>query len=157
MGGRFADGHQCRNSGTTNTLSSTNTPGHDKFILALDIPNDWRSTQNDNLWQGVNGINNPCPKGYRLPTDTEWNAERASWGGSNDSAGAITSPLKLPAAGNRNYGYGDLLNVGSNGYYWSSTVYNNIGSKFLEFDSSNAKMENTVRARGLSVRCIKDL
>ena len=154
--GRFADGHQCRNSGTTNTLSSTNTPGHDKFILALDIPNDWRSTQNDNLWQGVNGINNPCPKGYRLPTDTEWNAERASWG-SNDSAGAITSPLKLPAAGNRNYGYGDLLNVGSNGYYWSSTVYNNIGSKFLEFDSSNAKMENTVRARGLSVRCIKDL
>ncbi len=40
---------------------------------------DWRSPQNDNLWQGVNGINNPCPSGYRLPTEAELEAERLSW------------------------------------------------------------------------------
>ncbi len=32
--GRFADGHQCRTSGTISTLSSCNAPEHDKFILA---------------------------------------------------------------------------------------------------------------------------
>ncbi|HOF81940.1 MAG TPA: FISUMP domain-containing protein, partial [Bacteroidales bacterium] len=153
--GRFADGHQCRNSGTTNTLSSTNTPGHGNFIFTSDPPYDWRSTQNDNLWQGVNGINNPCPKGYRLPTDTEWNAELASWG-SNNGTGAFNSPLKLTKAGGRNYGNGNTFDVGTKGYYWSSTV-DDIGSNFLEFGSSNAEMKNTVRARGLSVRCIKDL
>ena len=61
---------------------------------------DWRSPQNDNLWQGVNGINNPCPSGYRIPTEAELDAERLSWS-SDNSAGAIASALKLPMAGYR--------------------------------------------------------
>ena len=153
--GRFADGHQCRNSGTTNTLSSTNTPGHGNFILVSSHPYDWRSTQNDNLWQGVNGINNPCPKGYRLPTDTEWNAELASWG-SNNGTGAFNSPLKLTKAGGRNYGNGNTFVVGTKGYYWSSTI-SGIGSQLLEFDNISASITNHSRANGRSVRCIKDL
>ncbi|HOA10775.1 MAG TPA: hypothetical protein PKN65_10945, partial [Tenuifilaceae bacterium] len=36
--GRFADGHQCRTSGTISTLSSCNAPEHDKFILAPNSP-----------------------------------------------------------------------------------------------------------------------
>jgi hypothetical protein len=96
--GRGTDGHQIRTSGTTSTLSGSNTPGHGNFILAPNSPYDWRSPQNDNLWQGVNGINNPCPAGYRLPTEAEWNAERQSWS-SNNAAGAFASPLKLPVAG----------------------------------------------------------
>ena len=67
--GRRADGHQCRTSPTTVTLSSVDQPAHGDFILAPNAPYDWRSPQNANLWQGVNGVNNPCPSGYRLPTD----------------------------------------------------------------------------------------
>lgn len=63
--GRDADGHQIRTSGTTDTLSSMDVPGHGDFILAPNSPVDWRNPQNDNLWQGVNGINNPCPAGYK--------------------------------------------------------------------------------------------
>src|SRR5690606_24737546 len=81
--GRFADGHQCRNSGTTSTLSTTDTPGNGLFIISSI--GDWRSSQNNNLWQGVNGINNPCPTGYRLPTEAELDAERLSWSGNNAS------------------------------------------------------------------------
>ena len=33
--------------------------------------NNSNSGQNDNLWQGVNGVNNLCPSGFRLPTSTE--------------------------------------------------------------------------------------
>ena len=152
--GRAADGHESRTSGTTSILATSDTPGHGDFITNSSSPYDWRSPQNDNLWQGVSGTNNPCPSGYRLPTEAEWEAELTSWG-SNNSAGAFASPLKLPVAGNRNYSYGSLSNVGSNGYYWSSTV-SGMYACYLSFSSSNANMLSYYRARGFSVRCIKD-
>jgi uncharacterized protein (TIGR02145 family) len=153
--GRGADGHQIRTSATISDLSSSDTPGHGNFILAPSSPYDWRSPQNTNLWQGVSGVNNPCPAGYRLPTATELDAERLSWS-SNNSAGAFGSPLKLPVAGLRFYIDGLLYDVGSRGYYWSSTV-DGAYSRALDFGSSNAVMGGYYRACGHSVRCIKDL
>ena len=152
--GRKIDGHQCITSATTATLSSTDTPANGNFILAPNAPNDWRSTQNDNLWQGVSGVNNPCPTGYRIPTDTELDAERLSWS-VNTSVGAFASPLKLPLAGGRVYSSGSLNDVGTSGTYWSSAV-SNAHSRHLYFDSSNALMSTRNRAFGLSVRCIKN-
>jgi hypothetical protein len=152
--GRGSDGHQVRTSGTTTALSSSNTPGHGNFILAPNSPYDWRSPQNDNLWQGLSGTNNPCPSGYRLPTEAEWNAERLSWS-SNNSAGAFASPLKLPVAGGRLGSNGSLGSVGSYGYYWSSTV-DGSGSRGLYFGSTGAGMYYGSRAGGDSVRCLKD-
>lgn len=152
--GRGPDGHQCRNSATTQTLSSTDQPGHADFILTPNQPNDWRSPQNTNLWQGVNGVNNPCPAGYRIPTETELNAERLSWT-SNNAAGAIASPLKLPMAGYRDQSGGWLGNIGSGGDYYSSKV-TGTRSSYLAFNSSNAILTGNLRAYGLSVRCIKD-
>ncbi len=152
--GRGSDGHQCRTSATTATLSSTDVPGNANFILNTSSPYDWRSPQNTSLWQGVNGVNNPCPSGYRLPTETEMDAERASWI-SNSSAGAFASPLKLPVAGYRNASSGSLYYVGSGGYYWSST-FSGAYSRYLFFYSSNANMYTSARAYGLSVRCLKD-
>ena len=151
--GRAADGHQRRNSPTTNTRSSSDQPDHGNFILTSDSPYDWRSPQNDNLWQGVNGINNPCPADYRLPTEAEWTAERQSWS-SNNAAGAFASPLKLPMAGGRSGSSGSLFDVGSFGHYWSSTV-SGSGARFLIFYSGSANMYGYVRAHGHSVRCIK--
>jgi len=153
--GRAADGHQIRTSGTISTLSNSDTPGHGNFIINGSSPYDWRSPQNNSLWQGVSGTNNPCPSGYRLPTVAELDAERLSWS-SNNSAGAYASPLKLPVAGIRIPSDGSLDYVGSFGYYWSSTV-DGIGSRGLDFNSIDASMStNFYRADGLSVRCIKD-
>jgi uncharacterized protein (TIGR02145 family) len=152
--GRAADGHQIRTSPTTTTLSSSDQPGNVGFILATNSPNDWLSPQNTDLWQGVNGVNNPCPSGYRLPTETELNAERLSWS-TNNAAGAFASPLKLPVAGNRNASNGSLVNVGTRGLYWSSSVSSTY-SLYLNFDSSSANMITNYRANGFSVRCLKD-
>ena len=152
--GRAADGHEKRTSGTTSTLSTTDQPGHGDFITANDSPYDWRSPQNNNLWQGSGGLNNPCPVGYRLPTQAEWNAERSSWS-SNNGAGAYGSPLKLPVAGSRYSVDGSLDNVGSSGLYWSSTV-DGSSARFLGFNSSFADVLGNLRARGYSVRCRKD-
>ena len=152
--GRAADGHQVRTSGMTSTLSNSNTPGHGNFILAQNSPYDWRSPRNDNLWQGVNGTNNPCPLGYRLPTKAEWNEEQQSWS-SNNAAGAFASPLKLSVAGSRNFRSGSIYDAGSNGYYWSSAV-DGTYSRHLYFRGSSADMYSSNRARGRSVRCLKD-
>ncbi|WP_165779118.1 LamG-like jellyroll fold domain-containing protein [Rhodohalobacter barkolensis] len=153
--GRAADGHEKRDSDTTYTLSNTYTPGHGNFILNFDNkPDDWHSPQNDNLWHGVDGINNPCPNGYRLPTEAEWEAERQSWS-SNNRVGAFASQLKLPVAGHRNRASGSLDAVGSNGRYWSSTVFGSL-SRYLIFFDDAADMLNNYRAVGYSVRCIKD-
>jgi len=152
--GRLADGHQIRTSETTTTLATSDTPGHGNFIIAPSSPYDWRSPQNDNLWQGVSGTNNPCPSGYRLPTHAEWYAERLSWS-SNDAAGAFASPLKLPVAGLRRYYDGTLEWEGSRGFYWSSDVYS-ARAKYLYFSSDYANGLPDYRAYGFSVRCIKN-
>ncbi|MCK9452138.1 MAG: DUF1566 domain-containing protein [Bacteroidales bacterium] len=151
--GRAADGHQIRTSATTSAQSSSDNPGHGDFIIPGSSPYDWRSPKNDNLWQGVNGINNPCPSGYRLPTAAEWQAEILSWS-SADANGAFTSPLILPATGVRNYSDGSLEYVGSSGNYWSATV-NGTSTRHLNF-GSGAFLSSWSRAAGFSVRCIKD-
>ena len=163
--GRGSDGHQCVNryagDGVTtsantalNATVNTDTPPHGNFILASTGDNDWRSPQNNNLWQGTGGTNNPCPTGYRLPTETELNAERLSWA-SNNAAGAFASPLKLPMAGNRFGSNGALGNIGSRFFYWSSTV-NSTSVRVLDATSSSCSMASLIRVQGYSVRCIKD-
>ncbi len=151
--GRLADGHQIRTSGTTSTLSDSDTPGHSSFIRAPNSPYNWRSPQNNNLWQGITGINNPCPAGYRLPTEAEWNDERLSWSEDNAS-GAFASPLKLPVAGFRDH-FGSFGHVASFGHYWSSTIDGN-NSRRLYFGSDFTMVSSNFRAFGHSVRCIKE-
>jgi uncharacterized protein (TIGR02145 family) len=148
--GRLKDGHQCRTSSTTATTSKDDVPMHGDFITTSG---DWRSVQNDNLWQGVNGMNNPCPSGYRLPTETELNAERLTWG-TNDGAGAFASSLKLPRTAYRNLSNGALGDVGNGGYFWTSTV-SGTNSRSLIF-SNNAYFDSLGRGYGFAVRCIKN-
>ncbi len=151
--GRATDGHQLKTSGTTTNLSNSDTPGHDDFFLLSDSPWDWRSPQNDNLWQDVNGTNNPCPEGFRLPTGGELDAERGSWS-SNTSAGAYASALKLPVAGYRRID-GSLHHVGFKGFYWTATVHG-ASSVYLGLESYDGGIGYYHRALGYSVRCIKE-
>ena len=159
--GRGPDGHQIRTSGTTGLISSTDKPGHGNFILVYSSPVDWRSGQNGNLWQGVNGINNPCPIGFRIPTQAEWDTEKASWSAATTGVGAWSSPLKLPMAGmrlnddNASTNNGVLWHEGSRGYYWSSTI-TGTNSFRLAFSDNFSPTDNTFRGEGNSVRCIKD-
>jgi uncharacterized protein (TIGR02145 family) len=152
--GRRSDGHQCRNSATTTTLSSTDQPGNGNFIVAPNTPNDWRSPQNINLWQGLNGVNNPCPSGYRLPTETELDGERLSWS-SNNSAGAFGSTLKWSNVGGR-LTTGVLNAGGTTARYWSSTIISGA-SRALAFETTNAYLTGSfARAFGFAIRCIKN-
>jgi uncharacterized protein (TIGR02145 family) len=151
--GRLSDGHQSRGSETSYTLSISDVPGNGDFILANASPFDWCSPQNNNLWQGVSGINNPCPAGFRIPTLVELEAERISWSSQN-GAGAFASPLKLPSAGDR---YSTSISgAGYEGSYWSSSVVG-VKSSYLTFSTTSTNGTYSIdRIRGKSVRCIKD-
>jgi len=156
--GRGADGHEVRTSNTTTTTSDSDQPGNGDYILIPGDadPADWRNPQNDNLWQGVDGINNPCPTGYRLPTSDEWDAESISWS-NNDSNGAFASPLKLTLSGFRTFGDtndGGLGAIGLNGFYATSTV-NGTGVRAMVIGGQN-DIVGFPRAAGAAVRCIKN-
>jgi len=152
--GRGIDGHQKRNSSTVMKTSKLNKPGHNKFILNSCCTFDWRDPQINTLWQGLNGTNNPCPLGYRIPSEIEWNNERQTWG-SNNLNGAFTSTLKLAVGGQRDNNSGLLYSVGNSGSYWSSTI-DGENTKGLAIGTTNSSIISYRRGRGLSVRCIKD-
>ena len=152
--GRGADGHQLitwTNSNsysivnpTTTTLSSNDVPGHNNTIVSSD---DWRSPKNDNLWQGVNGINNPCPSGYRVPTESEWITEYSSWGSANP-AGALAASLKLPTPYNA-YWSSSISYVWGGNYARYMRLVNNVSGGFVH-------MYEHPRASDRAVRCIKN-
>jgi uncharacterized protein (TIGR02145 family) len=142
-------------NGTTKTLAVTDSPGNALFIEIGDaMSNDWRSSTNDALWQGKDGINNPCPAGYRVPTDAELTAEVTSYSITNPAT-AYASLHKFVVAGFRDYSDGFLNDIGTYGSYWSSTVSGRNASSF-DISSGGANSYSSDRAYGGSVRCIKD-
>ncbi len=151
--GRLDDHHQDRYSNTTSTISTINDPGHGDFITVDDTPWDWLNPQEDELWQDYGGINNPCPPGWRVPTEDELDIERASWS-SNNTAGAYGSTLKWPVGGCR-YNDGTLLVVGFDGCFWSSSVSEHQ-ARWLNVTDNHASILSGRRAFGMEVRCVME-
>jgi hypothetical protein len=149
--GRGNDGHASMNwtSGTTGTIvngattiqSTTDSPGHSDFI---DQTGDWRSPKNDALWQGTAGINNPCPSGYRIPTQAELDA-------ASNSTNFATMKFSLP--GERFAG--SIVNTGLLGVYHTSTV-SSTKVYHWNFTSAGGRYSwDTYRGKAAAIRCIK--
>jgi len=152
--GRNTDGHEKKSSAVNSATSASDTPNHSDFI----DQQDWRTTSNNNLWQQGTGTNNPCPAGFRIPTRAEWEAECVA-AKIVDEVTAYNSPLKLPAAGFRdwkNKGINGHLGVG--GIYWASdpSSTNNKQAIMFGFRLGKKSDKDTDKGNGLSVRCIKN-
>lgn len=157
--GRGSDGHENRNSDTTSSIATTAVTNAGNswdglFITDTGYPYDWLTPQDNTLWQGVSGTNNPCPDGFRIPTEAEWEAERNSWP-SNDGDGAFASPLKLVLGSYRQReGNGWIPTPGFAGNYHCSNTSGTM-ARYL-FVGSNSFMASSHRGYGKSIRCIKD-
>ena len=126
---------------------------------------------NGNWTPNARSLKDPCPTGYRVPSQTEWanvNTNNiVSRTGAFDAItefgnalhygpDANTKLLTLPAAGYRSNTNGALSNRGNDGNYWSSTV-NSSSAYFLYFTSSSVfPVSSSNRTYGYSVRCIAE-
>ena len=102
---------------------------------------------------------------WRVPTDSEWTELRTectwTWTTQNGVNGRLfTGPngnsIFLPAAG---YRYNTrLLDPGSSGYYWSSSLstYNPPSALYVYFHSDDVLKNGDLRCRGVSVRPVTE-
>ncbi|MDR0873640.1 MAG: fibrobacter succinogenes major paralogous domain-containing protein [Prevotellaceae bacterium] len=112
--------------------------------------------------------NDPSPAGWRVPAlaeiqklcDTEKVTEE--WTTQNGVKGRLftdkstNNTLFLPAAGYHYSSNGDLYNVGTFGYYWSSTQGDGIYAYRLVFGSIYAGWTNGTRRYGQSLRPVAE-
>jgi hypothetical protein len=156
--GRGSDGHQVvrpqiQMSGTTSTRSTGDLPNNGGLFITgtNSIGYNWRETSNEDLWVGINGTNNPCPPGFRLPTKAEFVAETDNW--NNNPFGS----LKLTLTGERKAD-GLLRLQGTSGRYWISPSGPSRSNFLIIFanGTSNKVGNDEGRVVGMAVRCIRD-
>ena len=143
--------------------------------------------QRDNLWgnpntattfpnqdRGSKSIYDPCPVGWRVAPQDTWTrfAKNGTGGGedelyisSNFTCGhnfychTSGKTAFYPAAGCRFRSDGQLHNVGSEGFMWSSspnTATQNYGGRLTFSKSSVHPLHGDNRSNGFSVRCVKE-
>ncbi|MCL2329256.1 MAG: Ig-like domain-containing protein [Bacteroidetes bacterium] len=110
--------------------------------------------------------NDPCPEGYRIPTQAEMDSLIKAvnvvnmWKTYKNVAGRVFvdkitgNALFLPAVGCRNYSNGSLYAAGTHGFYWSSTPYESdaTGAYRLRFNQSGAGVSDDCRRDAYSIR-----
>jgi uncharacterized protein (TIGR02145 family) len=136
-------------------------------------------------WYAVTSVNNLCPSGWHIPSDSEWNklainldntadttciacVQSSISGGKLKTTGTQywsmpnnaadnSSGFSAIAGGYRN-NFGLFSNQGSSSFYWSNSVYNTqFGlDYYLDYNNGNINKYYGDKRSGLSVRCLKD-
>ena len=123
-------------------------------------------------WYAVADSRNLCPNGWHVPSDAEWTNLVNYLGGSSAAGGKLKSTSSLWTAPNTGVtnesGFSGLpggtrsingyYNIGSNGLWWSSTVYSttNAWYRYLNYSNGVLIRYNYNKQSGYSVRCLKD-
>jgi hypothetical protein len=151
--GRNSDGHQARDSSTAAGPVADGDEGSN-FITTSSSPHEWLSTLDPTRWNGATkGIHDPCPEGFRVPTETELVNEFLVFS-PRSTVGAFAS-LKLVASGRR-IENGSINSEGTSGFYWSTTLDGNNKVKILVINTTNSFTYTAPQSFGLTVRCIKE-
>ena len=110
-----------------------------------------------------------CPKGWHLPSNTEWETMLIAVGGVSTAGKVLKSTSSWNGNGTDDFGFsalsagyrfvrGDYDLEGSKTYFWSSTEKDNNRaiSMSLNGNDDNAFLNGNYKFLGFSVRCLKD-
>ena len=147
-----------------------------KVTITDDNPGDWVSPQKPDLWgNGTKTDHDPCPDGWRVPTNdeliglTKTSQYSSGYGygywcsGNNPSNGSYPRILLQYYNGYHGYNADYGTNRTASAYYWSSTT-DGVKSKCVSiakglsypYDMFLRNYSNQ-RANAYSVRCVKDM
>ena len=126
-------------------------------------------------WFAVSDSRNLAPEGWHIATDADWTLLEAYLGGSAVAGGKLkeTTPLHWAApndinsnlsgftalpGGRREYTDGSFINLGYDGFWWTSSAYNPDYSwyRYMHYDVADCYRANFHKQYGFSVRCVKD-
>lgn len=145
-----------------NLLNSVRNPS--TYYFSESSIADWyteNGTKNDALWATNKTIYDPCPEGWKVPSDVSvWQ----TWVGNNTifpfkkATGYgryhLNTNSYYPAAGYRSESDGKLGGSGNNGYWWCTSKL------FSYYDRGQGANINDLstqpRAAGYSIRCVKE-
>jgi len=125
---------------------------------------DWYKIKKVYLWWPreiiVSDMQWPCPDGFHVPLNTEWQAIYDAWislwAWTSSWGTNLSTYLKMPMAWNRNY-ISDIYNVNSRWYYWSSKAVNSDRAYDIMFESSTISLSTyLVRTIWLFIRWLKN-
>jgi uncharacterized protein (TIGR02145 family) len=123
-------------------------------------------------WYAVTDSRNVCPIGWHVPSDAEWTvltdflggesvaggklkeAGMTHWRSPNNGATNETGFTAIPSGYRNQSGFG----ANTNGYWWSSTVYNTEDAfmRMMSPDYIYLSKSSSGKPHGYSVRCISD-
>ena len=118
-------------------------------------------------WQTARNV---CPTGWHLPSDAEWTQLENFVGSNPGTKLKAKNGWSSNGNGTDDYGFsalpggyrgsnGEFYDIGSDGYWWSSTEgnANNVWGRRMNYDYSNVRRYDYVKSWGFSVRCVRDL
>ncbi|MBO4447478.1 MAG: hypothetical protein J5764_05070 [Bacteroidales bacterium] len=155
-------------SGSITCDSSSDTKGTEEYSIAhptefLYCPSsvqsnqDWVYGGNNTHWAASKTVWDPCPPGYRVPTNGIW----ANLGFENGSyAMKLDGKHWYPVAGWRWSSDGAVHGATANGYYWTASAGANQATYGKYTYGSTCTFEpskSMSRSAGLSVRCCTDI
>jgi len=122
-------------------------------------------------WFAVNDPRGLAPKGYHIPTDAEWTILSENLGGESEAGTKMksTSGWNEDENGSNTSGFaglpggfrdddGNFLNIGANGYWWSSSESFAYYAWYrgLSYSDGNVYRYYYYELYGFSVRCLRD-
>ncbi len=139
-------------------------------------------------WYAVNDSRNIAPSGWHVPSDDEWKelemalgmsqseADATGYRGTNEgsklagnaalwASGVLKNDSEFGSSGftalpggYRYYSYGNYLNIGDYGYFWSATETNSFTAwyRLLNYYSSDVYRLSSYKRFGFAVRLLRD-
>ena len=179
----------CYNLGATDTTVDPNTPvqviSGNYYQWGKSTPvatattysasiSGWSTTPaTDGAWGETKTANDPCPDGFKVPTNTQlagvwslntitrtgtWAENFSNWSTAIHFGTETVKTLTLPAQGYRNNSGGTLHARALTGVYWASTTNGSGGNPyhlyFYVSDYGSGVLIATTRLLGFSVRCV---